>query len=59
MKAIEKRVWIVIGGGVYPVREKTNSKLKTFKTKELAKAFVEKKRKVINNEGKKKSRVAS
>lgn len=45
MKARGKRVWIVIGYGVYPVREKTNSKVKTFKTKELAKAYVEKKRK--------------
>lgn len=68
MKVIGKRVWIVIGDGVYPGRERTNSKIKIFDTKELAKAFVEekkkkaikkKKKKVINNESQKKSRMAS
>lgn len=44
MKAIGKRVWIVIGYGVYPVRKKTKSKVKTFKTKKLAEAFVEEKK---------------
>lgn len=47
MKIRKKPIWIVIGNGVYPVKGKTKSRRKHFKTKAAAKAYVEKKRKVI------------